>query len=191
MRARSLVAFAPLLMLLPAIAVAASPKCWQLAGDDQSCYQLGRDFSVTYAGKPSGRLMSVGECQSFGTMVQCIDPGAYAGKRIRFSAHVKARDVRDWAGLWMRVDGEGGCGTTLAFDNMNARPIKGSSDWARYDIVLDVAKEAKSICLGILLQGQGKVWLSGVSFEAVSTAVPTTVADGRMEKNPANLNFER
>ena len=91
----------------------------------------------------------------------------------------------------MRVDGEGGCGTTLAFDNMNARPIKGSRDWARYDIVLDVAKEAKSICIGILLQGQGKVWLSGVSFEVVSTAVPTTVADGRMEKNPANLNFER
>ena len=158
MRARFLVAFATLLMLLPAIAAAASPKCWQLAGNDLSCYQLDRDFVVTYAGKPSGRLMSVGECQSFGTMVQCIDPGAYAGKRIRFSAHVKARDVRDWA---------------------------------RYDIVLDVAKEAKSICLGILLQGQGKVWLSGVSFEAVSTAVPTTVADGRMEKNPANLNFER
>jgi hypothetical protein len=43
----------------------------------------------------------------------------------------------------------------------------------------------------MLLQGQGKVWLSGVSFEAVSTAVPTTVAVGSMKKNPANLNFER
>ncbi len=190
MRARFLVALATL-MLLPAIAAAASPKCWELAGNDLSCYQLDRDFVVTYAGKPSGRLMSVGECQSFGTMVQCIDPGAYAGKRIRFSAHVKALDVMDWAGLWMRVDGEGGCGTTLAFDNMNGRPIKGSRDWARYDIVLDVAKEAKSICLGVLLQGQGEVWLSGVSFEAVSTAVPTTVADGPMEKSPAKLNFER
>ena len=190
MRARFLVVFVAL-MLLRAITAVASPKCWQLAGDDLSCYQLDRDFVVTYAGKPSGRLMSVGECQSFGTMVQCIDPAAYAGKRIRFSAHVKARDVKDWAGLWMRVDGEGGCGSTIAFDNMNARPITGSRDWARYDIVLDVAKGAKSICLGILLQGKGEVWLSGVSFEAVSTAVPTTVADGRIRKNPANLNFER
>ena len=189
MRARFLVAFAAL-MLLPAIAAAASTKCWQLAGDDLSCYQVDRDFVVTYAGKPSGRLTSVGECQSFGTMVQCIDPAAYAGRRIRFSAHVKARDVRDWAGLWMRVDGEGGCGTTLAFDNMNARPITGSRDWARYDIVLDVAKEAKSICLGILLQGQGKVWLSGVSLEAVNRAVPTTVADERMENKPSKPNFE-
>ena len=189
MRARFLVAFAAL-MLLPA-AAAASTKCWQLAGDDPSCYQVDRDFVVTYAGKPSGRLTSVGECQSFGTMVQCINPAAYAGKRVRFSAHVKARDVKDWAGLWMRVDGEAGCGSTIAFDNMNARPITGSRDWARYDIVLDVAKEAKSICLGILLEGQGKVWLSGVSFEAVSTAVPTTVAAGGMKKNPANLILER
>ena len=189
MRARFLVVFAAL-MLLRAIAATASPNCWQLAGDDLSCYHLDRDFVVTYAGKPSGRLTSVGECQSFGTMVQCLDPAAYAGKRIRFSAHVKARDVRDWAGLWMRVDGENGCGTTLAFDNMNARPITGSRDWARYDIVLDVAKEAKSICLGMLLQGQGKVWLSSVSLEAVNSAVPTTVADGRMENKPANQNSE-
>ena len=189
MRARFLVVFAAL-MLVPAITAASSPTCWQLAGNDLSCYQMDRDSVVTYAGKPSGRLTSVGECQSFGTMVQCIDPAAYAGKRIRFSAHVKARDVRDWAGLWMRVDGEGGCGTTLAFDNMNTRPITGSRDWARYDIVLDVAKEAKSICLGILLEGQGKVWLSGVRFEAVNTAVPTTVADGRMEKKPASPNVE-
>jgi hypothetical protein len=186
---RSLLAFAAL-MLLPAGAGAASPNCWQLAGDDPSCYHLDRDSVVTYGGKPSGRLMSVGECQSFGTMVQCIDPADYAGKRIRFSAYVKARDVRDWAGLWMRVDGEGGCGTTLAFDNMSARPIKGSRDWARYEIVLNVGKEAKNICLGLLLQGKGNVWLSGVSFEAVSTAVPVTVADGRMEQKPATLNSE-
>jgi len=123
-------------------------------------------------------------------MVQCIDPADCAGRRMRFSAYVRARDVKDWAGLWMRVDGAGGCGTALAFDNMNARPIKGSRDWARYEVVLDVAKDAKSICLGLLLQGPGKVWLSGVSFAPVSTAVPTTVASGPIEPRPASPNFE-
>ena len=190
MRARSLLAFATL-MLLPVSAGAASRSCWQLAGDEPSCYHLDRDFLVTYAGKPSGRLMSSGECQGFGTMVQCIDPANYAGKRMRFSAHVKVRDVSDWAGLWMRVDGEAGCGNALAFDNMNARPIRGSKDWTRYDIVLDVAKEAKSICLGLLLQGKGEAWLSGVSFEAVSMAVPITVADGRVQRKLATPNVER
>jgi hypothetical protein len=166
--------------LLRACAVAAGPKCWHLAGDEQSCYQLDRDVVVTHAGRPSGRLMSVGDCQSYGTIVQCIDPADYTGKRVRFSAYVKALGVKDWAGLWMRVDGNGGCGTALAFDNMNARPINGTKDWARYEIVLDVSKEAKSICLGLLLRGTGEVWLNGVSFEAVSTVVPTTVADGAL-----------
>ena len=188
MRVGSLLAFTAVL-LLPARASMASPSCWELAGGDQSCYQLDHDFVVTHAGKPSGRLMSIGDCESFGTMVQCIDPAGYGGKRMRFSAYVKARDVKDWAGLWMRVDGAGGCGTALAFDNMNARPIKGSKDWARYEVVLDVAKDAKSICLGLLLQGPGEVWLSGVSLEPVSTAVPTTVANGRMER-PASPDFE-
>ncbi len=189
MRVGSLLAFTALI-LLSAAAGATSSNCWQLAGDERSCYQLDHDLVVTHAGKPSGRLMSIGECQSFGTMVQCINPADYAGKRVRFSGYVRARDVKDWAGLWMRVDGAGGCGTALAFDNMSARPIKGSKDWARYEVVLDVAKDAKSICLGLLLQGQGKVWLSGVSFEPVSAAVPTTVADGRMEQRRVNPDIE-
>lgn len=188
MRTGSLLAFAAL-MLFPAGAAVASPNCWQLAGDHLSCYHLDHDFVVTHAGQPSGRLTSAGECQGFGTMVQCIDAADYAGKRIRFSAFVKAQGVREWAGLWMRVDGEGGCGTTLAFDNMNTRPIKGSKDWARHEVVLDVAKQAKSICLGLLLQGAGRVWMSGVSFQAVSTAVPTTDAGGRTE--PATPDLER
>jgi hypothetical protein len=188
MRVPSLLAFTTLL-LLPTCAVASSPKCWQLAGDEQSCYQLDRDVVVTHAGKPSGRLMSLGDCQSYGTMVQCIEPADYAGKRVRFSAYVKALSVKEWAGLWMRVDGDGGCGTALAFDNMNARPIKGTKDWARYEIVLDVAKEARSVCLGLLLRGTGEVWLSGVSFEVVSAVVPTTVADGGLKQKQAILSL--
>jgi len=188
MRVRSVLALTTLL-LIPTCSGAASPKCWQLAGDEQSCYRLDRDIAVTHAGRPSGRLASLGDCQSYGTMVQCIDPADYAGKRVRFSAYVKALSVEEWAGLWMRVDGNGGCGTALAFDNMNARPIKGTKDWARYEIVLDVAKEAKSICLGLLLRGTGEVWLNGVSFEVVGAGVPTTVADNGLEQKQANLSL--
>jgi hypothetical protein len=199
MRVRFLAVFATL-VLLPAVAVAAGPVGWHLSACDTSSYAMDRDLVETYEGKPSGRLMSVPEshlfrtgepCRGYGTMFQCIDPPSYAGKRVRFSGYVKTREVKDWAGLWMRVEGPEGLCPTLAFDNMSARPIKGSKDWARYDVVLDIAKEAKGICFGILLQGQGKVWLSGVSFEAVSTAVPTTAPGGRCEDKPANLNFDR
>ena len=188
MRVRSLVVLATL-MLLPAVAGAASPEGWNLAGSEPSSYAMDRDSVEAYQGKSSGRLMSIRESKGFGTMMQCIDPADYAGKRIRFSGYVKARDVRSWAGLWMRVDGPDTSSGSLAFDNMQSRPIKGTRDWTRYDVVLDVAKEATGICFGILLDGEGKVWLSGVSFEAVSTTVPTTVASE--PRAPANLDFDR
>lgn len=194
MRAKSLSVLATL-MLLPAVAAAVGPEGWRLRGNDPSSYMMDRDSVETYAGKPSGRLMSVCEskgsdspmgCKGFGTMMQSFDAGEYKGKRVRFSGYVKAREVREWAGLWMRVDGEGdpyarepeARPQTLAFDNMRGRPIQGSRDWARYDVVLDVRRDATRIYLGILLHGQGTVWLSGVSFEVVSTDVPATDAGG-------------
>ena len=182
MRARFLVAFATL-MLLPAVATAVKPEGWRLAGNDPSSYMMDRDSLVTCAGKPSGRLMSVCEsagpdstmgCKGFGTMMQSIDAGAYARKRVRFSGYVKAREVREWAGLWMRVDGEGDPPQLLGFDNMRGRPIQGTREWTRYEIVLDVRRDATHIFFGILLHGQGTVWLSAASLEAVSTTVPTT-----------------
>ena len=198
MRVRFLVVFATL-VLCPAVSAAASPEGWHLAGCDASSYAMDRYSTETYDGKPSGSLGSVPEsrmprssepCKGYGTMCQCIDPGNYAGKRVRFSGYVKAREVKDWAGLWMRVDGPDATCPTLAFDNMYKRAIKGSRDWARYDVVLDVAPQAKGICFGILLHGQGKVWLSGVSLEAVTTAVPTTGDRGPRESKPVNLDFD-
>ena len=44
---------------------------------------------MTYAGKPSGRLTSVGECQSFGTMMQCIDPAAYAEEQQKLAGIIE------------------------------------------------------------------------------------------------------
>jgi len=54
---------------------------------------------------------------------------------LRFSGSVKASEIADWAGLWMRVDGTRGA--MLGFDSMQDRPIKGSVDWKPYAIVLD------------------------------------------------------
>jgi hypothetical protein len=184
------------LLLLPAAAVATGLEGWHLAACDTSSYAMDRDRVETYAGKPSGRLMSVRQgpgasepCKGYGTMCQCIDPANYAGKRVRFTGYVKAREVKDWAGLWMRVDGPDPNCPTLAFDNMHTRPIKGSKGWARYDVVLDVAKGAKGICLGALLDGEGKVWLGGVTFETVDPTVPTTGDWMGRSRKPANLDF--
>jgi hypothetical protein len=73
---------------------------------------------------------------------------------MRFTAVVKSEDLSEWAGLWMRVDDKKG--ETLGFDNMERRAIKGSTDWQRHQVVLDVPEESASVNFGILLSGKGR-----------------------------------
>jgi hypothetical protein len=120
-------------------------------------------------------------------MMQSFDPADYKGKRLRMSGWVKAESVKRWAGLWMRVDGQ--TGGSLAFDNMQSRPIVGTRDWTRYEVVLDVAPTAKSIAFGILMDGEGTVWLNDVQFQVVDRSVPVTSPSPAQRRKPANLDF--
>src|SRR5581483_1220046 len=178
----------PLMLAASYALFAAAPPGWFLAGSAPRSYETGVDQTVTYAGMPSAVLKSVSPVppQGFGTMMQTIQAGDYRGKRIRFSAEVKSDSVADWAGLWMRVD-EGK--QVTAFDNMQHRPIKGSTNWNPYTVVLDVSKGATAISFGILLAGPGSVWLSDVKFEVVDDQTPVT--GPVTPAAPANLDFEK
>lgn len=174
--------------LLPAVAVAAIPNGWFLAGSDPGSYRIERDTSVVRDGKASGLLASTGPSKGFGTMMQSFQPAEYLGKRVKLSAWVKAQDVQRWAGVWMRVDAKDK--PSIAFDNMQGRPIQGTRDWKRYDIVLEVGDNASSLSFGILVEGEGKVWLNSLKFEIVDASVPVTgMVPSSQSKKPANLDF--
>lgn len=57
---------------------------------------------------------------------------------------------------------------------MQGRPIKGTSGWKKYEIVLDVPNEASNIAFGALLNGTGQIWVDNVHFDIVGNSVPTT-----------------
>ena len=57
-----------------------------------------------------------------------------------------------------------------AFDDMQDRPIRGTSDWTQYDVVLDVAPDAADVAFGLLLDGPGQVWIDDAKFEVVGPA---------------------
>jgi len=63
--------------------------------------------------------------------------------------------TRGFAGLWWRADGEAG---VLAFDNMQAREIKGDTDWKEYEVVLEIPEKTININFGVILPGDGKAW---------------------------------
>ncbi|MGI8684822.1 MAG: hypothetical protein ACR2MO_07005 [Acidimicrobiales bacterium] len=94
-------------------------------------------------------------------------------------------NVCGWAGLWFRVDGDGR--NSLAFDNMQNRPVQGTTGWARYEVVLDVPEGATLLAYGALLSGSGEIAVADLRIEKVGADVPTT--DRKHLDRPANLDF--
>ena len=99
------------------------PKGWFAAGSHPKDYEMSLDRIGAHGGNACAYLKSVvAEPGGFGTLMQMFKADEYRGKRVRMSGYVKAKDATDWAGLWMRVDGARK-DETLAFDNMEDRPI--------------------------------------------------------------------
>lgn len=126
--------------------------------------------------------------------MQSFAPEDYLGKRVKLTAFIKSEDVKSWAGMWMRVDGNSNF--SLSFDNMYKRAIKGTIDWTQYEIVLDVPEESTNLSFGVLLNGTGKVWMDDFKFEIVDASTPLTATSKKKEEpkikkqtKPRNLNF--
>ena len=69
------------------------------------------------------------------------------------------------------------------------RPIKGTTEWKKYEVVLFVPAEATSISYGVLLDGTGQIWFKDVILEVVDDSVPETGSNkGREHKI---ISFEK
>ncbi|MDO9020713.1 MAG: hypothetical protein Q8S73_15965 [Deltaproteobacteria bacterium] len=149
------------------------------------------EFSVDPRGGRDGRRAArvasrVAVPGGFGTLMQSILADDYHDRRVRWAGCLKTEAVARWCGLWMRVDGERG--RMLALDNMQSRPLQGTTDWRRCEVVLDVPAESVAVAFGVLLEGAGAVWMADVSLDVVGPDVPTTAEPTPRE--PRNLGFE-
>jgi succinate dehydrogenase flavin-adding protein (antitoxin of CptAB toxin-antitoxin module) len=108
----------------------------------------------------------------FGTLMNTIKSDDYKGKTVKMTGYIKSDNVKNWAGLWMRVDYYRT--DVLAFDNMQNRGIKRTKDWTKYEVVLFVPQEATSISYGVLLSGTGQIWFKDVKLEIVDESVAET-----------------
>ena len=153
---------------------------WIKRGSDPNKYQMGVDSAIQHDGKSVMTIKSIDqEIKGFGSFMQESKPEKYIGKRIRMTGYMKSKDVTDWAGFWLRVD-QTGSKEYLSFDNMQDRSIKGTTDWKKYEIVLDVPNNASKIAFGALISGTGQIWFDDLNFEIVDKSVRTT-GSRRME----------
>lgn len=169
------------------------PAGWFKAGSELKSYDMGIDKGAGQDGHTAATIKSnVDKINGFGTLMQNCLPDKFLGKRIRMSGYVKSKDVEEKAGLWLRVD-EANSKKPLAFDNMHDRPVKGTTDWKKYEIVLDVSSNASNIAYGALLAGTGQIWFDKLNFEIVDISIPLTgdqKGNDKPNKEPVNLDFE-
>jgi erythromycin esterase-like protein len=119
--------------------------------------------SMTAIARANDEIRALGAASSFAVATVTFPVAPAAGRRIRYSGFIKTTGVtRGYAGLWWRVDGETG---VLAFDNMSNRGVTGTTEWARYQIDLPVAANARNINFGALHTGDGSAWFDALTIE--------------------------
>lgn len=163
------------------------PTEWMVRGNDGNRYLMGKLIDSNSNGKNIHTIKSVKEkTNGFGNLMKAIKSDEYLGKTIKMSCNVKSENVKKWAGLWMRVDYYDT--NVLAFDNMQPRAIRGTSDWTNYEIVLFVPNDATSLSYGVLLNETGQIWFDDVILEVVSDETPETGLTKGRER--VSLTFE-
>jgi len=111
----------------------------------------------------------------FATVIGNMQPMKCIGKRIMYTAWVRAKDVKGWASLWLRIDPDDPAHKpALGFDNMSGRPIRGTGDWAQFQVVMDVPEGAADLVYGALLSGNGQVWIDSMDIKIVDSQTPRT-----------------
>lgn len=180
------------LLLLIAAAAAEPPRGWRFDTTSPQGYASAVDRTNFHSGGSSGFLHSVGAVtkRTNAVLMQSVTALPYKGRRLKLSGYVQTRAVAGWAGLFLRVDPREG--PALEFENMQDRPIQGNTPWTRYSLELDVPAEGDQVHFGVLLAGQGEVWLDDVQLETLEASPPGTRERSRVRGpgNPTNLGFE-
>ena len=175
------------------------PDGWTIRSANND-YQVSVDSANFSQGKHSACLKATTSSpQKFVDLMQSFRADDYRGKRLRLSAQVKVQGTRPETQLWMRIDTASK--RSVAFDNMADRVIRSPSDWKKWEIVLDVPPDSLNISFGVLLAGNGQVWVDDFQFEVVGALVPVTKglnprpsakqSEPAKQIKPVNLDFER
>ena len=149
---------------------------WMVSPDYDEAFEVGVDHTVAHSGKASTYIKSKRHASenSHANIGQRIKADAYRGKRVRLSGFLKTTNVTGLARLWMRVDSAKGI---LGQDAMHDRALKGTNNWSKLEIVLEVPEDSAGIIFGLRLNGAGQVWMDDLKWETVESSIATTRTD--------------
>lgn len=122
---------------------------------------LFAETEVVHGGTGAGRIertkTSPGQFSTFTSSI----PMNFQGTTLELRGFLRTEGVDGWTGLWLREDGEGG---SVAFDNMQQRGARGTTEWTQYTIRLPIEPEGQQLFFGALLSGSGRVWVDDLEL---------------------------
>jgi len=131
---------------------------WYYSGINYQTYHCGLDSINKFKGNSALFIKNENnDTNSFCVVGQSIISDSFKGKVIQLSAYLKLTDVKNLAGLWIRVDDDS---LILASINSweNNFQAKGSKNWDKYILNVKLPDSAATINYGIILSGSGNVW---------------------------------
>lgn len=158
------------------------PNGWQ--GGASFTWPAGQSYAYGVAPETENQAARTLTVQSRGRR-QPTELGAmwqsvlgYAGKRVRFTAEVKATGTDTWAGLVVR---DGFLPLYILPVNPGepelavAAGAPGCPEWCAVSVVADIpADDLGAATVGVALIGNGQVWARGLKLEVVSNDTPLT-----------------
>ncbi|MGL2964195.1 S41 family peptidase [Flavobacterium sp. RSB2_4_14] len=158
------------------------PIGWSSFGNEK--YKIEVDSTIVHGGKYSLSITNTSDLVDYRAWSFSL-PNNYYGKKIKLKGYLKTENVSDgFASLWMRID------PSIAFDNMAKRNIKGTNDWQKFEITLNMEPDnTEQIVFGGLLIGKGKVWIDDLEIVIDNSKVQDLKPYER-NKYPADLDKE-
>lgn len=151
-------------------AVGAMPLGWHLPNEAlEKGYYAEASNELPYKGKYCMKLESANDSLEYkglsGSAVQIFDATPYLGKKIRFSAYVRA-DVKEesYAGFYIA---EQTVKNQFPFAHSNENDPIVLNNWKQYTVEYTVTQDAYSIYVGLYLNGKGKAWIDDVKIEII------------------------
>jgi hypothetical protein len=174
---------------LPAADKIETPEGWLLTGSNTQSFVGGLDRQETHLGRPAFWLRNASGESGFATLMQSVTGEKFRNKRVRFSGYLRTENVDGSATIWLRADDDHG--RYIALNNLEMLKdngaLKGTTGWARREIVLDIPAATESLNFGFYLSGQGEARYAGFDLEIVGSDVPLTRP--QETEAPINLDF--
>ena len=151
------------------------PEYWNQWESEKGTFNAGFDKNI-YRSSPNSLTIksntkSISKEVTRSGICQRINIEKYIGKRIRYSAYVKTKNIEQWAYIYA--------------SSGNVYPSKGikgntndgvTKDWTQMSMVFDIPKkhDKDTISLCFSLWDGGQMWMDDIKWEIVDKSIPIT-----------------